>query len=78
MSSPRAVESEVTFRDGSCSSARGDEDTPESDAEVAYGNQHVHYDGVSALHEQMSTMASVLRDVVGELKQLKEAGRGTS
>ncbi|KAH3829649.1 hypothetical protein DPMN_102876 [Dreissena polymorpha] len=49
MSSPRAIDSEVTFRDGSCSSDRGDEDTPESDAEVAYGSQHVPDDGVSAL-----------------------------
>ncbi|KAH3710315.1 hypothetical protein DPMN_069790 [Dreissena polymorpha] len=76
MSDPRAVVSEVTFRDGSGSSARGDEDTPESDAEVAYGSQHVLDDGVRALHDQMSNMASVLRDVVVELKQLKETGRG--
>ncbi|KAH3715949.1 hypothetical protein DPMN_058665 [Dreissena polymorpha] len=78
MSDPRAVDSEVTFRDGSGSSARGDEDTPESDAEVAYGSQHVPDDGVRALHDQMSNMASVLRDVDVELKQLKEAGRGTT
>ena len=78
MSDPRAVDSEVTFRDGSGSSARGDEDTPESDAEVAYGSQHVPDDGVRALHDQMSNMASVLRDVVVELKQLKETGRGTT
>ncbi|KAH3890746.1 hypothetical protein DPMN_014834 [Dreissena polymorpha] len=78
MSDPRAVDSEVTFRDGNCSSARGDEDTPESDAEVAYGSQHVPDDGVRGLHEQMSTMASVLRDVMVELKQLKEAGRSTT
>ncbi|KAH3778575.1 hypothetical protein DPMN_180042 [Dreissena polymorpha] len=78
MSDPRAVDSEVTFRDGNCSSARGDEDTPESDAEVAYGSQHVPDEMVRAQHEHMSTMASVLRDVVGELKQLNEAGRGTT
>ncbi|KAH3775212.1 hypothetical protein DPMN_176610 [Dreissena polymorpha] len=78
MSSPRAVDSEVTFRDGSCSSVRVDEDTPMSDAEVAYGSQHVPDDGVRALYEQMSNMASVLCDVVVELKQLKEAGRGNT
>ncbi|KAH3794589.1 hypothetical protein DPMN_148126 [Dreissena polymorpha] len=78
MSDPRAVDSEVTFRDGSGSSARGDEDTPELDAEVAYGIQHVPDDRIRALHDQMSNMASVLRDVVVELKQLKEAGLGTT
>ncbi|KAH3836910.1 hypothetical protein DPMN_110286 [Dreissena polymorpha] len=76
MSSPKAVDSEVTFRDRNWSSARGDEDTPESDAEVAYGRQHVPDDRVRALHEQMSNMASFLLDVVVKLKQLKEVGRG--
>jgi len=78
MSNPRAVDSEVTFREGSCSSARGDEDTPESCAEVLYESQTVPDDGVRALREEMSITASVLRYVVAELKQLKEAGRGAT
>ncbi|KAH3885889.1 hypothetical protein DPMN_009887 [Dreissena polymorpha] len=78
MSNPRAVDSEITFRDGSCSSSGGDEDTPESYAEVSNGSQTVHDDGVRALREQMSITASVLRYVVTELTLLKEAGWGVT
>ena len=51
MSNPTAIDSEVIYRDGSCSSARGDEDT--MDAGISYEIKNVPFDRVRSIHDQM-------------------------
>ncbi|XP_052249833.1 uncharacterized protein LOC127857477 [Dreissena polymorpha] len=75
MSNPTAIDSEVIFRDGSCSSARGDEDT--MDAGISYENERMKKvdDREKRVEDQADINAAQMATRIDRLEKEREARR---